>query len=461
MKHYPREFIAHEVYAKKARDICKEQLQEAGIPAIITYRAKEPDRLRMKLVDRAKSTIYEDEKAVRADIQDLAGARIAVYYPDQKLEVRKILLSVFGAENVNEVKRKPRQKTLQETKERQTYERRFFEYEGDHFHIKIPPHRLEKMYRDLDFMVEVQVETVISNAWSQVEHDIVYKKITGIPSKNEYRILDQFNGLVHMGESLLDQLYETHRARVNAESSKFIDEYDLGSYLRIWISDNSDRVSGDVSLGPVRGLFSLLQLPELKLSSPKKLAEELNKPFTITRELLSSERSHPRNEGKLTYTTSLSLLIMKELHDRYMSAAKAEQKFKSYAVHDAESRACLAIIASTIMWLDELFRGDDWEDSLFSDQEESASQGVKDNLAWILRLKDKDMSVVSIWVDGTLPTPPAMLRIKMLWNWLDTHWNESVRFVFNLSRRGMLKDPTKEIAQLQSIGSYLDYICFL
>ena len=456
MKHYPREFMAHEVYAKKARDICKEQLQEAGIPAIVTYRAKEPDRLRMKLEDRAKSTIYKDEKAIRADIQDLAGARIAVYYPDQKLEVKSILLSAFGADNVKELKPKPRKKTLQETKEKQMYERRFFEYKGDHYHVKIPPHKLEKMYRDQDFVAEIQVVTVISSAWSQVEHDIVYKKITGTPSKDEHRILDQFNGLVHLGESLLEQLYETHRARINAENSKFLDENDLRSYLQKWISQNPDRVDSRVDLGPVRSLFALLQVPALELSTPKALARELDQVSEMT-ELLSSHGSDNAIEGELAYTSSFSLFVMKDLYDRFKLAKEAKQQPRPAISQSIEARARLEIIASTAMWIDELFRGREWEGCLF-DGEGSIPEQVMNGLAWLLRLKDADMSVVSIWLDRRTPTQPAMSRINALWDWFDNHGNKSVQFAFNLSRFGMLKDPTKEAAGLQTIGAYLEYV---
>ncbi|MCJ1324664.1 hypothetical protein MMC10_001326 [Thelotrema lepadinum] len=472
MSHYPWEFKAYEEYAKTAHDICKEQLREAGIPAIFTYRAKQAERLRMKLEGRAKKTTYTCGKDIRADIKDLAGARIAVYYPDQKDEVRSIISSTF--ENVNEVEKKPRQEITQETKEKQVYKRRFFDYDGNHYHVKIPPHKLDHAYRspDLNFMAEVQVVTVISSAWSQVEHDIVYKKITGIPSKDEYRILDQFNGLVHMGESLLEQLYETHRARINVENSKFVDEYDLGSYLRKWISQNPERVKSNVNLGPVRGLFALLQIPGLELSTPKGLAKELDQTPSMAGLLSSDDGDLQRTEtlpGEPTYTSSLSLFVMKDLYDRCDLASKAKRRvmLAATSVLGSECSARLKIIASTIMWLDELFRGEDWEDCLFreetkrmsdEEEEERIVKERKNALAWLLRLRDDDMSVVNIWLDGRTPTQPAMPKINVLWCWLDEHRNESVQFVFNLSRLGMLKDPTKEAAQLQSIGSYLEYV---
>lgn len=54
--------------------------------------------------------------------------------------------------------------------------------------------------------VEVQVASVLMHAWSEVEHDLVYKPLQGGLSTEEYAILDELNGLVMAGEIALESV---------------------------------------------------------------------------------------------------------------------------------------------------------------------------------------------------------------------------------------------------------------
>ena len=44
------------------------------------------------------------------------------------------------------------------------------------------------------------------HAWSEVEHDLVYKPLAGDLSEEELAILDEINGLVLTGEIALERL---------------------------------------------------------------------------------------------------------------------------------------------------------------------------------------------------------------------------------------------------------------
>ena len=45
------------------------------------------------------------------------------------------------------------------------------------------------------------------HAWSEVEHDLVYKPLNGTLSEEELAILDELNGLVLAGEIALERLH--------------------------------------------------------------------------------------------------------------------------------------------------------------------------------------------------------------------------------------------------------------
>lgn len=84
---------------------------------------------------------------------------------------------------------------------------------------------------------EIQLSTVVMHAWSQVEHDIVYKTLSvGIPTERINRMLDGVNGLSITSEILLQELREAnHQSASNFEElsqKHFEDEAELDRWLR-------------------------------------------------------------------------------------------------------------------------------------------------------------------------------------------------------------------------------------
>lgn len=73
-------------------------LHEAGIGAIVTYRAKNPERLLAKLYQRneERDSKYSSLDDIYSDICDLSGVRVALYFPKDRDKagdiIRKILL---------------------------------------------------------------------------------------------------------------------------------------------------------------------------------------------------------------------------------------------------------------------------------------------------------------------------------------------------------------------------------
>ena len=68
------------------------------------------------------------------------------------------------------------------------------------------------------------------HAWSEVEHDLVYKPYSGELSKEELSILDEINGLVLAGEIALERLQSAMASRTE-KSSKIDDKYELTNYI--------------------------------------------------------------------------------------------------------------------------------------------------------------------------------------------------------------------------------------
>ena len=449
MRNYSGEgFFAYQYCAEKTKEICELRLEEAGIPAVITCRAKKPEPLRQKLERFARERTYAYENDIKQDMVDLAGTRIALYYPNQKAQVGSILWSAFDVDKVFRGDQRHRRSSVQETKENQPYKKRFFDYKGDHYHVRM---RLQDLPSDRPYphlTVEIQVVTVISSAWSQVEHDILYKRLTGTPSKDEYRILDSFNGLVHMGELLLDQLSETRQARIDAENRKFADEYELGSFLRRWLSSNINSSVGDIDLGPVRALFVLSQVEALKIATPRALEQQLSGSLYI--KVALGEMKIQNGDKKESHNSPV-LLILQGFHKGNPYMAIAARKQTQALLSQGKASQAVAIIASTMLWLNELFPALDWSEIL-------ATCKIKDDLRWILRMDQGNESVESIWMYRICPIEKTLHSIGRLWAWLESSWHAEIVFIFDLACLGMLKDPAKGLLELPRLGSYLAFL---
>nr|WP_262502229.1 hypothetical protein [Pseudomonas fragi] len=69
-------------------------LRSAGVRAIVTSRAKNHARLEAKVKQRAEKHNYTAVSSIFDDIVDLAGVRVALYFPGERQEVGRIIESL-------------------------------------------------------------------------------------------------------------------------------------------------------------------------------------------------------------------------------------------------------------------------------------------------------------------------------------------------------------------------------
>lgn len=133
--------------------------------------------------------------------------------------------------------------------------------------------------RYLSGVIEIQVASVLMHAWSEVEHDLVYKPLDGGLSDTEYSLLDQLNGLVQSGEIALEELLKAGDARLAAEESPFRSYYELGEYLRSQEGIKNALVK-ESDLGSIDVLFDFLQSEGINRGSAiARFLEDLDDDF--------------------------------------------------------------------------------------------------------------------------------------------------------------------------------------
>jgi ppGpp synthetase/RelA/SpoT-type nucleotidyltranferase len=310
IERYRREFDYFDQAARLAHGQLESALASSGIQAMVTYRAKRPDRLERKLRQRDKSKGYATMRDIYGDIVDFAGVRVALYFPGARDEVEKVMQANFNIEGAP--KKFPQQSTPTPS-----YEKRFSGYWATHYRVRLRDHHLqESQKRYSDAAIEVQVASVLMHAWSEVEHDLVYKPLQGSLSEDEYAILDELNGLVLSGEIALERLQRAITARVTREGAPFTNHYELASFLQRCAAPVLKAEVNDSALGRVDALYELLV--RLQLNTPERV-----------RPLVSAIHA---DVEKRTIADQLVDQIVESDPQRYRTFADIRRKYE----HDAD-----------------------------------------------------------------------------------------------------------------------------
>ncbi|MEJ0092103.1 MAG: RelA/SpoT domain-containing protein [Methylocella sp.] len=267
---YTREYDYYQAAARLCSQRCEALLGPRGVRAIVTYRAKRPIKLLTKLRERDQKQSYASSQQIRDDIADLAGVRIALYFPGDRESVGSILKENFLIDL---------ERNFPKSAELKRQGKRFDGYRADHYRVYIHDGSLDHAQKQYaTAKIEIQVGSVLMHAWAEVEHDLMYKPESGDLSEDEEAILDEVNGLVLTGEVALERLQRALQRRLAENDAPFDSHYDLAAYLHRWLQGAKPR--SDLQLGRVDLMWELLR--EAKLNSATKLKEQVGEPDSLS-----------------------------------------------------------------------------------------------------------------------------------------------------------------------------------
>jgi ppGpp synthetase/RelA/SpoT-type nucleotidyltranferase len=229
---YRRQENYYRDLAASAARILELSLDAQGIRAIVTSRPKAVERLRSKITERDKEKRYESADDIRADIRDLAGIRLALYFPSDLAQVCEIIESSFIVSKKDDF---PKDDT-------NSYGH-FPGYCATHYTVQLRSDSDKANSRYLQDQVEIQIATVFMHAWSEVEHDLRYKPATGAPSEEELLILEQLNGISLSAETMLRSLQAAVRRRAASAEFSTANHFELAALLANIIADKAPQLA--------------------------------------------------------------------------------------------------------------------------------------------------------------------------------------------------------------------------
>ena len=97
IENYKKKLTFYENLGRISSSQLEDALQSAGIRAMVTYRIKNPGRLKSKILRRnVKRTVpYKNMKEIYEDIADLCGIRVSLYFPGDRIKVDSLISDLF------------------------------------------------------------------------------------------------------------------------------------------------------------------------------------------------------------------------------------------------------------------------------------------------------------------------------------------------------------------------------
>ncbi len=136
----------------------REELKKRGLHPSIKYRVKSFESYYEKLLRRIRNLPSAVEQV---ELHDLLGLRVVCPFIEDLTAVENAVLEAF---DVVEVERKGSEFTAQE-----------FGYDATHCLVSVPADIRESFHLHESLLWEVQLRTILQDAWAEVEHELIYK----------------------------------------------------------------------------------------------------------------------------------------------------------------------------------------------------------------------------------------------------------------------------------------------
>lgn len=249
VKRYIREYDRYKKLADIVFSICQNIVQKnLTIRATVQHRAKTPTSLAEKL---KRSTKYKSVDNVFEEISDLAGVRIITYQEADRLKVVEEIQHVFvGRDN---------EKIRIEVKDKNGNNGKY--YKATHCQVALSPDHLVDNFNLKNTTCEIQVCSLLSHVYNEIEHDLQYKPRTGNLSNEEKLLIDQLGLITKSGDITIRRLLEATNERLKKHKGEFVDVHDfairMGELLKV----------GDAFFNNAGLLYD--EFVNLKLDSPE------------------------------------------------------------------------------------------------------------------------------------------------------------------------------------------------
>lgn len=209
-----------------------ELLEQHRLHASVKQRVKTFESLSEK-----RSFLLREAAAQPPEIKDLLGLRIVVPFQE---DVEQSIALLRRQYNTGEIERKSEKLT-------------FREFAYDAVHVELPVHEELVLPPGCRAVIEVQVRTILQDAWAEVEHELIYKNHFRFPNNETIR---KKLAAVNASLSLADMIFQEIR-----DAQKEMAEWGQQRF-KAMLDKAGDGLSAEL---PVALPLSVAELPQATL----------------------------------------------------------------------------------------------------------------------------------------------------------------------------------------------------
>ncbi|AEF86267.1 RelA/SpoT domain protein [Treponema primitia ZAS-2] len=192
--------------AKELQELIEHSVQELPSPLMVKVRSKDFVsffKKYIRILNSGSPELIGKDGSPR--ITDIIGVRIICPFLEEIDMVELILARVF---EIVEVEKKGANYSFKE-----------FGYESIHILVKIPASLIEKHGACGCDVAEVQIRTILQNAWAEVEHELVYKAEFNPFGEPMKRKLAAINANLFLADVIFEEI-RTYQRQLNGELGK-------------------------------------------------------------------------------------------------------------------------------------------------------------------------------------------------------------------------------------------------
>ncbi|AGI73889.1 hypothetical protein OA238_c39500 [Octadecabacter arcticus 238] len=283
-------------------------LAEHQILARVSSRVKSSQSLRGKLDKWAETPDKEPElhlepQEILHKVNDLAAARVMTYTEKDRDAVAELVRENFacpgGFEIPFDLERKEESPRIKSNDQNH--------YRATHMMVAANESDCVGEFSNLgNDKCELQITSLLAHVWNEIEHDTVYKNLTGELSVLEHEAIDSLGNLTKTGDSVIKSLLRARQGRedkqqldLSEESARFATAEELSEFLSKHFGPKVNGQEMDYAAGGRELLFCLRAVnwhhPRdiTGQFAPRFLLDARKETLRLKRFLEKSQRSRP------------------------------------------------------------------------------------------------------------------------------------------------------------------------
>ena len=198
---YERQLPAHKSSLQQLAQEMRLLLEQQGLTPAIKYRVKSFEAYFDKL--RKLNGVKTNTR--NGTVNDFFGLRIVCPFLEDIETVSSLIAARF---QVLETERKANQHSFRE-----------FGYDSLHLAIRLETQQAGRLVPGVRKVCEIQLRTILQDAWAEVEHELVYKSDISLPNQSVRRKLASLNATLTLSDLIFQEIRD-YQKEIRRHGSK-------------------------------------------------------------------------------------------------------------------------------------------------------------------------------------------------------------------------------------------------